>query len=53
MKLEDIYNMMKVLRDQMYSDGRTEVTLTQAEFFALYQTICYMMQIRHIISAQE
>ena len=54
MKLEGIYKLMKALRDQMYSDGKTEVTLDQAEFFALYQAICYMMQIRHIIiSLQE
>ena len=53
MGIEGIYTMMKDLRDQMYTDGDTAIVLNQREFFALYQMVCYMMQIRHIIGAQE
>ena len=52
MTLEEIYNMMKLLRRQMYENGKDIVELNQHEFFALYQTICYMMQIKHITDAQ-
>ena len=53
MGIEGIYAMMKQIREEMYADGKQTVTLGQAEFFALYQLVCYMMQIRHIITAQE
>lgn len=53
MGIEGIYAMMRGLRDQMYANGDTAVVLNQREFFALYQTVCYMMQIRNIIEVQE
>lgn len=48
MNLNDIYRLMKELQQRMYQKNEQTVTLTQAEFFALYQTICFMMQIKHI-----
>ena len=53
MKLDRVYAMMKALREQMYEEGRTEVKLNMEEFFSLYQMVCYMMQIRHIIQDQD
>ena len=52
MNLNDIYKLIKELRQKMYQTNEQTVTLTQAEFFALYQTICFMMQIKHITHAQ-
>ena len=52
MSLEGIYNLLKELRQRMYQNNEQKVTLTQAEFFAIYQTVCYMMQIKHITDAQ-
>jgi hypothetical protein len=52
MNLNDIYKLMKELRQKMYQTNEQSVTLGQAEFFALYQTVCYMMQIKHITDAQ-
>jgi len=49
MRIEDIYAMMKNLRDQMYKDDETAVVINQREFFAIYQMVCYMMQIRRIV----
>ena len=52
MSLDDIYRMMKELRRRMYQEKRQEVTLSQGDFFAIYQTICFMMQIKQITDAQ-
>lgn len=52
MSLNDIYRLMKELRQKMYQNNEQSVTLSQAEFFALYQTICFMIQIKHITDAQ-
>ena len=49
MGIEGIYTMMKTIRDEMYAGGKQTVTMGQAEFFALYQLVCYMMQIRRIV----
>ena len=48
MNLNDIYKLMRELRQKMYQTNEQSVTLSQTEFFALYQTICFMMQIKHI-----
>lgn len=53
MNIDGIYAMMRAIREDMYANGKQEVTMRQEEFFALYQMVCYMMQIRHIITAQE
>ena len=53
MSLEGIYRMMKELRRKMYEDKAQQVTFSQAEFFAVYQTICWMMQIKQITDAQD
>lgn len=52
MTLAEIYNMMKLLRRQMYENGKDIVELNQNQFFALYQVVCYMAQIKHITDAQ-
>jgi hypothetical protein len=52
MNLNDIYRLMRELRQKMYQTNEQSVTLSQAEFFALYHTICYMMQIKHITDSQ-
>ena len=52
-KLFEIYRMMKELRRKMYEDKVQHVTMSQAEFFAVYQTICWMMQIKQITDAQD
>lgn len=53
MNLTEIYALMKELRRQMFQNGEQTVTLNQTEFFALYQTVCLMMQIKQITDAQE
>lgn len=52
MSLAEIYKLMKDLRQRMYQNNEQSVTLNQSEFFSLYQTVCYMMQIKHITDAQ-
>lgn len=53
MNLEEIYALVKEHRRKMYENGDQTVTLSREVFFALYQTICYMMQIKQITDAQE
>lgn len=53
MNLKAIYRMMKELRRKMYEAQEQHVTFSQAEFFAVYQTICWMMQIKQITDAQD
>lgn len=52
MSLNEIYKLMKELRQRMYQNNEQTVTISQSEFFAIYQSICFMMQIKHITDAQ-
>ena len=52
MNLEELYANLKKKLQQMYNEGTDIVVLQQKEFFAVYQTICYMMQIKHIADVQ-
>ena len=49
MNLDDIYEMMKEQRQHLYEEGKEIVKFTVAEFFELYQLVCYMQQIKHIV----
>ena len=48
MNIDDIYTFIKEKLDQMYEEGNLTVEITQAEFFHIYQMVCYMRQIKHI-----
>ena len=48
MNLDELYCLLKLKLKEMYESGSENVKLTQAEFFMLYQAICYLKQIKRI-----
>jgi hypothetical protein len=49
MNLDDLYKFMQEKRQEMYEEGNLKVEFTIAEFFELYQMVCYIKQIKHIM----
>ena len=48
MKLRNIYELLKVKKEEMYEAGSQTVEFTQDEFFELSLVVYYMMQIKRI-----
>lgn len=49
MNLDEIYEMMQANLKSIYDNDSEMVKLTVAEFMQLYQIVCYMKQIKHIV----
>ena len=49
MSLDILYDLLKIKREEMYTEGKTTIEFSQAEFFELFQMICYLKQIKHIM----
>ena len=49
MNFDEIYEMMQAQLRTIFDAGREMVHLTIAEFMQLYQMVCYMKQIKHIV----
>ena len=49
MTLDEIYDMMQEQLRSIYENDKEIVRLTVVEFMQLYQVVCYMKQIKHIV----
>ena len=49
MTLDEIYEMMKAKLRNYYESDEQMVNLTVVEFMQLYQLVCYMKQIKHVM----
>ena len=48
MCLDMIYDFLKNKREKMYEEGKATIELSQAEFFEVFQTICFLKQMKFI-----
>lgn len=51
--MKELYEYMKGKRDMMLLANEDSVTIDMSHFFRLYQTVCFMIQIRNIVNYDE
>lgn len=48
MTLDELYELLKEKRREMYEEGKQSVEISQDEFFEVFRIICYLKQMKFI-----
>ena len=51
--MNELYEYLSAARDEMYKAGKNSVEIDQEHLFHLHRVVCYMLQIRNIITFDD
>ena len=51
--MDELYEYLKIKRDEMCDSRTTETTIDMEHLFRIFQTVCFLRQIRCIVNYEE
>lgn len=51
--MDELYEYLRNRRDEMFATGSENITIDMEHLFRIFQTVCFMKQVRSIVNYEE